>query len=189
MYPYHVLGITGPLGCGKSTIVAWLETQGWQSINADRVAHTFYEPDSPVAPQLIALFGTLDRARIREQVFHDAAQLEALNALLHPLINERIRTILEEAFPGEPTLWVIEAALLFEIGLDALCDTIWAVCSEEPMVVKRLASKGWDKPLVHAVLQTQKTKPFLLKHAHRVFDNNGSKELLLAQAKAALRGI
>ena len=93
-----VIGLTGPIGCGKSTIAARLAEQGGLIIGADRLAHQVTGPDQPTLPAIRARFGAevfdpdgaLDRAALAAEVFGDPVALRDLEAIVHPAVRPRI---------------------------------------------------------------------------------------------------
>jgi dephospho-CoA kinase len=147
-----VIGLTGPIGCGKSTVAAWLGERGAIVIDADRIARGVTAPGEPGHDQVLAKFGerfrgrdgTLDRAALARLVFDDEAALRELEAIVHPLVRPRIVAQLEDAGRvGAPAV-VIEAIKLVEGGLGELCDVVWLVhCSPEAQR-SRLTSRGLE---------------------------------------------
>ena len=104
------IGLTGPIGCGKSTVAGWLgERPGVVVIDADRVAREVVEPGEPVLDAVLARFGdemrrpdgTLDRAALGRIVFSDPAALRDLEAIMHPAVRPRILAAIEAAESAE----------------------------------------------------------------------------------------
>ncbi len=147
-----VIGLTGPIGCGKSTVAAWLGECGAVVIDADRIARGVTAPGEPGHDQVLAKFGerfrgrdgTLDRAALARLVFDDEAALRELEAIVHPIVRPRIVAQLEDAGRvGAPAV-VVEAIKLVEGGLGDLCDAVWLVhCSPEAQR-SRLTSRGLE---------------------------------------------
>jgi dephospho-CoA kinase len=144
------IGITGSIGCGKSTIAAWLGELGARVIDADDVAR---DVTLPGEPPLVAVFerfgdgyrlpdGSLDRAALGRHVFADPDALAALEAIVHPAVRRRIeRAIREAKETGAPAI-VIEAIKLVEGGLAAECDEVWLVTCEPAAQRSRLLGRG-----------------------------------------------
>ena len=148
------IGITGPIGCGKSTVASWLGEAGAIVIDADRVARLVTGPGWPAVAgiastfgeQLIREDGSLDRAALGRIVFSDPAALARLEAIVHPAVRP---VILEEIaaaeLAGAPAV-VVEAIKLVEGGLAELCDEVWLiVCSTEAQLARlraRMAADG-----------------------------------------------
>ncbi|MFC1596023.1 dephospho-CoA kinase [Candidatus Margulisiibacteriota bacterium] len=176
-----IIGLTGTIGSGKSTVAQYLEKEGFVWIDADKAGHEFLEEDSPVYKDIMNLFGTNARESIREQVFIDPEKLESLNNLLHPLINQTIKQCLNCFDIAAPNKIVIDAALLFEIGLDKYCEEIWAVWSNKRLIKSRMKAKNWSPALVNKVLKVQKDLDFLIDNADIILENNGDRVDLLEQ--------
>jgi len=168
----NVLGITGPLGSGKSTLAKRLQKKGCVWIHVDREAQVFYRPDSPLYPRIKSLFGTTQRARIREQVFNDSKKLSALNQLIHPALKKRIADQLKIYKQKKIDCVIIDAAVLYEIGLDRYCDHVVALWAKPAVLIERAVSKGWTPALAKKVIRAQKSKRFLMEHADAVLDSS-----------------
>jgi len=145
------IGITGPIGCGKSTVAGWLgERPGVVVIDADRVARDVLDRGEPALDAVIARFGggllradgALDRAALGRIVFADPAALHDLEAIVHPAVRPRILAALAEADQDGAEVVVIEAIKLVEGGLAAICDEVWLVTCESTVQRARLVSRG-----------------------------------------------
>ena len=130
------IGITGPIGCGKSTVAGWLgERPGVVVIDADVVAREVLEPGEPALDAVVARFGSdllradgsLDRAALGRVVFADPAALRDLEAIVHPAVRPRILAAMDGAAADGAEAVVVEAIRLVEGGLAALCDEVWLV--------------------------------------------------------------
>ena len=173
--PLPVVGIVGAIGSGKSAAAAAFERLGLDRIDADRLAHDVLREPSVVeslrerfGQEIFDPQGELDRAALGAKVFRDAAELEALEAIVHPRVRERIESavaaVMQNAQPshehhahehqgkGEheqkqagPVGVVIDAPLLLETGLDQLCDVIVVVLADEATRQSRVRERnGWD---------------------------------------------
>ncbi len=128
-----VLGITGSMGGGKSTVTKIFETLGAFRISADEIAKQFTAIDSPVKEELTKLLGNkildenenIDRKRIAGIVFSDKNAIAKLNGLLHPLIRQKTISIIQSVEAGKIIAW--EVPLLFETGGEKLCDATLTV--------------------------------------------------------------
>ncbi|MDP6348100.1 MAG: dephospho-CoA kinase, partial [Dehalococcoidia bacterium] len=141
-----VIGLTGGIGSGKSTVSHILARLGARMVDADIVGHQVYEPGGPAYDDIINTFGRevvgpegkIDRKRLAGIVFSKADSLEKLNDITHPRIRDAIAVILKE-WRGEGTeIAVVEAAVLFEAKWTTLVDEIWATLSDESVVLDRL---------------------------------------------------
>ncbi len=144
------IGLTGPIGCGKSTVAGWLASRGAIAVDADEVARAVTEPGTPAHAAVLDRFGdavrgadgALDRAALARLVFADAAALADLEAIVHPHVRPRILAALEAADRAEAPAVVIEAIKLVEGGLAALCDEVWLVTCDPAVQRARLAGRG-----------------------------------------------
>jgi dephospho-CoA kinase len=145
------IGITGPIGCGKTTVAGWLgERPGVVVIDADRVARDVLAPGTPelaavterFGAELVDAEGVLDRAALGRIVFTDHAALRALEAIVHPAVRPRILAAIEAAEAAGAAAVVVEAIKLIEGGLAELCDEVWLVTCATAIQRERLAGRG-----------------------------------------------
>ena len=153
------IGLTGPIGCGKSTVAGWLgERAGVVVIDADQVAREVVEPGEPALDAVIARFGpdlrrddgSLDRAALGRIVFADPAALRDLEAIVHPAVRPRILAAIAAAEKAGAPAIVIEAIKLVEGGLAELCDEVWLVtcdpADQRARLVGRATAAVDDRP-------------------------------------------
>lgn len=145
------IGLTGPIGCGKSTIARWLgERPGVAVIDADRVAREVLDPGEPALAAVATRFGAgllgpggeLDRGALGRIVFADPAALRHLEAIVHPAVRPRILAALAAADDEGASAVVIEAIKLVEGGLAAECDEVWFVACDTDVQLARLIGRG-----------------------------------------------
>jgi dephospho-CoA kinase len=144
------IGITGPIGCGKSTVAGWLAARGAVVVDADAVARAVTAPGEPAHDAILARFGdgvrgpdgALDRAALARLVFADPAALRDLEAIVHPAVRPRILAEIAEADTAGAPAVVIEAIKLVEGGLAALCDEVWLVDCSPAAQRARLLARG-----------------------------------------------
>ena len=150
-----IIGLTGGVGAGKSTVLRCLETE-WSAytIQADQVGHRIIEPGERCYDRMTELFGkqiikndkTIDRRMVSDVVFGNEEMRRKLNSLLHPAIKAYILEKLEEERKAGRKIAVVEAALLLEDHYDAFCDKIWYVYTEKEIRIKRLMeSRGYTR--------------------------------------------
>jgi dephospho-CoA kinase len=176
-----VIGITGTIGSGKSTVASFLRELGATVIDADEIGHEVYLPDSQGWEAVVAAFGegilaadgTVDRRKLGELVFKDPAALAKLNCIVRPLITEEVKTRLKKLCKEGVRVAVLEAALLIEAGWGPLVDEIWVTTAPENVIYKRLGAK---RELLHSQIQArikaQLPVAEQLKCATRVIDTN-----------------
>jgi dephospho-CoA kinase len=144
------IGLTGPIGCGKSTVAGWLAARGAVAIDADVVARDVIKPGEPALALVLTRFGddlrapdgSLDRAALGRIVFADPDALRDLEAIIHPAVRPRILAAIAAADRAVAPAVVIEAIKLTEGGLAALCDEVWLVTCSPNEQRARLAGRG-----------------------------------------------
>ncbi|MGN0335343.1 MAG: dephospho-CoA kinase [Lachnospiraceae bacterium] len=187
-----VIGITGGVGAGKSTVLDYLaQKYGAKIIEADRVGHLVMEPGASAYDPVVKAFGNeilrenleIDRGKLGNIVFSDAGRLEILNGIIHPKVKEYIVAELEkERAAGSSPIFVIEAALLLEDHYDLICDEIWYIHTEEAVRAKRLkASRGYSEEKIKSIMANQKSPEEFGKECQIVIDNSGSSERTFEQ--------
>jgi len=193
----RLIGLTGGIGSGKSTVAAMLADRGALVIDADRVAHEVYEPGTEghdlllqrFGPSILDEQGRVDRRRLGAIVFNDAQALKDLNAIIHPLVRKEIaRRLLEISADDPDAVVVLEAALMAETGWTAGAAELWAVLALPEVVVGRLVrQRGMDERDVRLRLAAQASNDQRRRIATRVLENNGDLEHLEAQVDLAWR--
>jgi dephospho-CoA kinase len=191
-------GLTGGIGCGKSTVAAMLRTLGFPVLDADPLGHALLEPGLPAFADVLREFGAgildaqgrVDRARLAANVFEDASKLEALNRILHP----RIRELIEKQFrewerPGGPAAGIIEAALLLESGYrDSLSRIIVVWCHPEQQR-ERLLARGMPARQIDLRIAAQMPLAEKRRLATDEIDNSGRLEDTRRQVESLAAGL
>jgi dephospho-CoA kinase len=145
------IGLTGPIGCGKSTVAGWLaETPGVVVVDADRIARDVLAPGTDelravrqrFGEHLVDAEGLLDRAALGRIVFQDADALRDLEAIVHPAVRPRIVAAIADAEGDRARAVVIEAIKLVEGGLAERCTETWIVECEPGEQRERLRARG-----------------------------------------------
>ena len=144
------IGLTGPIGCGKSTVAGWLAARGAEVVDADEIARAVTAPGQPAHDAVLARFGdpvggsdgSLDRAALARLVFADPAALADLEAIVHPAVRPVIVAAIEAAGAAGAPAVVIEAIKLVEGGLAELCDEVWLVTCDARVQRERLLARG-----------------------------------------------
>lgn len=162
-----VLGITGGVGAGKSTVLAYLENRyGAKVIQLDQVAHELMEPGGASYDPILESFGEdllekdgrISRFALYQKTFGDREKVEKLNAIVHPLVKLRVKELLEEERAnGKAPFAVLEAALLLEDHYEEICDQIWFIYVDREVRERRLkASRGYTEEKIEEILKNQK---------------------------------
>ena len=193
----RLIGLTGGIGSGKSTVALMLAERGAVVIDADRVAHEVYAPGTEGFDLLVERFGPsildeqgrVDRRRLGALVFNDPEALADLNAIIHPLVRREIaRRLLEVTTDDPDAIVVLEAALMTETGWSGGAAELWAVIALPEVVVGRLVRlRGMDEQDVRLRMAAQASNDDRRRVATRVIENNGDLDHLEAQVDRAWR--
>lgn len=163
-----VLGITGGVGAGKSTILQYLEEHYHAEVlQLDAAAHVLMEPQgecyAPVIDafgrDILAADGTIDRGKLYRKAF-DGGQVAKLNSIVHPRVKEYVKNwIAGRRAQGRAPFLVLEAALLLEERYDLICDEIWFIFVNDEVRAQRLAaSRGYTAEKTAQILKNQKSE-------------------------------
>jgi dephospho-CoA kinase len=191
----YLIGLTGNLGSGKSTIRKMLEGLGARGIDADALAHLVMARGTPVWRAIIEAFGPdimmynggIDRHLLSERVFADAGDLAKLEAIVHPAVGERIRQeIRDELAP----VVVIEAIKLIEAGLRERCDAVWVVqCAPAVQLERVMRDRHMSEVAARARLAAQTPLADKLIYADVVIDNSRDQAATQSEVEAAWHSI
>jgi dephospho-CoA kinase len=186
--PRFSVGLTGGIGCGKSTVAAMFAARGASIIDTDRIAHLLTAPGGAAMPALLAEFGAefartdgaLDRARMRALVFSDPAARTRLEAILHPRIRAATLAAAEQA---EGAYLVFDVPLLVESGSwrERVQRILVIDCPEQLQVERVMARSALSEEQVKAIMATQATRAARLAVADDVIANDAGLDTLEAQ--------
>ncbi|MGR6981875.1 dephospho-CoA kinase [Testudinibacter sp. P27/CKL/0425] len=185
----HIIGLTGGIGSGKSTIAAMFAEHGVPIVDADIVAREVVEKGSPLLAQIAEHFGEhlltndgeLDRAGLRQIVFNEPAQTEWLNQLLHPAIRERMLQQLQNQ-TAPYVLWVVP--LLIENNLTEYCQRVLVIdVSEQTQLQRAVLRDNSNLEQIKKIMRAQVSREQRLANADDVINNDRT----LNQAEADLR--
>jgi dephospho-CoA kinase len=187
----RVVGLTGGIASGKSTVSEMFRELGAQVIDADQVARDVVEPGTPgleeVArrfPGVVDATGRLDRAALGQRVFADPAERRALEAIVHPRIREEVARRIDALARAGVTVVLYDAALLIENGLHRGMDGVVLVSAPESVQRSRLAARdGLDAAAITARLAAQLPLADKRAHATWVVDNGRSLDETRAQVR------
>jgi dephospho-CoA kinase len=187
----RVVGLTGGIASGKSTVTAMFRELGADVIDADQVARDVVEPGTPgleaVArrfPGVVDAAGQLDRVALGRRVFADPAERRALEAIVHPRIRDEVARRTEALARAGVSVVLYDAALLIENGLHRGMDGVVLVSAPEAVQRARLAARdGLDEAAISARLAAQLPLADKRAHATWVVDNGGSLDDTRAQVR------
>lgn len=181
----YVIGLTGGIGSGKSTVARILEEQGAHILSADLIGHEVYLPGRPAYREIIEAFGeeivaedgTIDRKKLGAIVFSDPRRLRKLNAITHPRLKGMMREKLAELKRSGVRVAVLEAALLLDAGWDDLADEVWVTVVEPEIAAKRTAARsGLSEQEVMKRIKTQMSNEERIRRADVVISTEGDLE-------------
>lgn len=200
-----IIGLTGGIGSGKSTVTDYLISKGFHVLDADKIAREIVLPGSEMLIQLTAVFGeeilledgSLNRKKLGEIIFSDSEKKRAMDSLMHTrileLIHERIFRIKEEAeemTPGNTgpgntlkrKVIFIDAPLLFETGLDKSVGEVWVIDVDDETRIRRIMERdGLKREEILKRISTQMERSEKQRRADVILDNTGNQESLFRQ--------
>lgn len=193
----RVIGVTGGVGAGKSTVLSYLEER-YQAriILADTVGHEVMEPGTAACDQILSEFGDavlgkdgrIDRKRLGAIVFADQEKLKRLNAIVHPAVKAEILRRIALFREQQAGLTVVEAALFLEENYDAFCDETWYIYTDEKKRRERLMeSRGYTEERISQILKSQRSHGEFLQRCQYMIDNNGTAEETRRQIDGRMR--
>jgi len=184
-----VIGLTGNIGCGKSTVSGMLRDLGVATIDADAVARQVRMNDGVARRRIEERFGTLEAGELADVVFSDPAALADLEAILHPPVRDEVRARLAELMAAGAEAACIEAIKLLESPLLDACDETWVVRCDEGDALARLAERGMDHEAARARLANQTSQADKVAAADRVIDGSAPMEETRGQVEAAYEAL
>ncbi|MBI5947460.1 MAG: dephospho-CoA kinase [Chloroflexi bacterium] len=179
----HVIGLTGGIASGKSTVTKFFRDRNIPVLDADLLGHRTYEPGTDTFRAVVATFGddlvapdgTIDRRVLGGKVFGKPDELKKLTDIVWPGIRKLATAELSELEVGGTGLAVLEAAVLFEAGWEDLADEIWVVVVEPDIAVQRLATRNnMDEAAARARIASQLSNAERTARADVVIENNST---------------
>lgn len=176
------IGLTGPTGAGKTTVLSALEELGCFAIDCDRVYHRLLDRSPELVEELTDRFGRsildtqekLSRKTLGRAVFGDREALLALNAITHRYVYAEVERLLAQARKDGCPGVVIDAIALFESGLDKLCDlTVGVLAPLEARLARVMARDGIGREQAMARIRAQQPDEFYRKHCRSIIENDG----------------
>lgn len=178
------IGLTGGIGCGKSTVTNLFQAIRVPVIDADEISHEIVQPGQPALKEITKLFGhhllnddgSLDRSLMREIIFKQPDAKEALERLLHPIV---FKTMHEHLSKLNSPYAILSIPLLLETQYQSEVDRVLVIDCPEATQITRVAQRDQlDKETIRAIMQTQCSRDTRLELADEILENNGSLESL-----------
>lgn len=187
----RVIGLTGPMGAGKSTVAAMLRALGAKVLDADAIVHDEQSRGTLGYSAIVQTFGTkilgpdreIDRRKLADEVFADPNKLAKLERIIHPRVVARIleaRKMLKE-----DDVLVIEAIKLLESGLRSVCDEIWVVVAPREEMLRRLEARGLGRAEAEMRLRSQRSEEEFRSAADVVIENDADRGRTEDRVRAA----
>jgi dephospho-CoA kinase len=183
-----VIGLTGNIATGKSTVLEYFASKGAYIIDADLLGHQAFAPDGPAYQEVVRTFGpdvvnpdgTINRKALGAVVFADPVKLGKLEQIVHPAVFKMILNLVEDA---PSSVIILEAVKLLEAGTMASeCDEVWVVTARPEVQLQRLKEKrGMDEATARQRMRMQSPQAAKVNQADRVIENSGTLEELYAQ--------
>ncbi|MFQ6040347.1 MAG: dephospho-CoA kinase [Candidatus Poribacteria bacterium] len=187
-----IVGLTGGIACGKTTVAELLAQRGADVIDLDEIGHRLLKKGNPVFERIVKTFGAeildesgdISRAKLGRIVFHDVERRSCLNQITHPAIIERSLAEAERLAASNPEeIIIIDAPLLIEAGMQDIVDIVVVVIADEKTQLDRLIKRSIKQksPSVkeaQARIHSQMSLSEKIKHAHFVIENSGGMDEL-----------
>ena len=188
-----VIGLTGGIGSGKSTVSQFLAELGAVILNADKLGHEAFKPDTEIWREVVSAFGRqiltpngdIDRKKLGEIVFGNPDSLARLNQIMHPRMYDMVKARLEEYRRQGVGVVVLEAPLLLEAGWTLLVDEVWVTAAPKSTMLKRLQERtGMTEQESLARIRAQMSDEERVKHAEVVINTDCSRDELKARVNS-----
>ncbi len=191
-----VIGITGGIGSGKSTVLGMLKDRyGAGIIVSDELGHLSMKKGTDTYLRIVKEFGedildgsgSIDRGRLSKILLSSEEKLKIQNSIVHPFVIALIREKIENFRKEGKSIAAVESAILFEAGCDSLCDEVWFVTADAEVRIRRLISdRGYTYDKAKAFICRQKSDEFFLERCSKVIYNNGDIENLSKQLEKCI---
>lgn len=193
----EIIGLTGGIGTGKSTVSQYLKEQNFAIVDADLISRQVVEPGMPLLADLEAAFGSniilddgsLDRKGLAAIVFNDKEQKKKMESIMHTAILAEMRRQMDDyAAEGTHKGIIIDAPLLFEIGLEKWCDEVWLIVADMDVRIQRVCARDNAVPKeVEARIRNQMSDEEKRKLSDSILDNSTTLEALHNQIHDLLK--
>ena len=192
------IGLTGGVGCGKSTVSRYLAQHGIPIIDGDEISREAVMPGSPVMREIERLFGSemltedgnLNREKMAELVFSDEGKRQTLNGLIHPFVWKKTEEATLAAQETGHRFVVLDMPLLLEIGWNLRVESVWVVTVPQEVQIRRVQKRdGVTREQAMARIRKQMPTVSKIGYADIVIDNSGTEEETYRRVDEALAEI
>lgn len=189
-----IIGITGGIGCGKSTAAAICREAGLPVIDADQLSREVTAAGGAAMPAIIEAFGpgaadgdgALDRQHMAKKVFQNHRALDQLSTIVHAHVVEQIRTRVSKLEEKKTRAVVLDVPIPVRHGFVDLCDQVWVVWASDEIRLARLAERGMDETEARRRMGMQMTREEYFALATHIVNNDGSRDELAARIRSLL---
>jgi dephospho-CoA kinase len=179
-----IIGLTGGIGSGKSTVASILKELGATVIDLDKIGHEMLDPGTPAwlevveafGQEIISTHGTIDRQKLARIVFNDPEALRELNRITHPKIDREVQCRLKKLREQKVDLVVLEAALIEAVSWAPQADQIWLIQASRETTLCRLKARGMRESESLARIASQHPPEESIKNRMVIINNNGTME-------------
>ena len=186
----YVIGLTGGIGCGKTEAARYLEGLGATHLDADAISRRLTADNGEALDGIRRVFGdgvfredgSLDRQRLGKLVFADDKARRALESIMHPLVQRDMLAAMDEAAGAGAGVVVLDVPLLFETGMDALCDETWALYAPREKQIARIVARDGLSP-EDAVARIDSQMPMETRNGKATFAINTDRPIERTQAE------
>lgn len=189
----YIVGLTGGIASGKSEASRYLETLGANTLDADVISRELTAPFGSLLPAIRELFGdevfrlddTLNRQRLGEIIFNDDEARRKLDALMHPAIQKAMLDAIDELEAKGEALVFLVVPLLFETGMDVLCDECWLVSASREIQLERLMERdGLNEDEANARIDSQMSLEEKQERSNEIIENDKTREKMYSELQA-----
>ncbi len=194
-----IVALTGGIASGKSVVAKILEDLGCYIHHADKIAHNLMEPEKPAWKKIVAHFGekileedkTINRSRLGKIIFSDEKERRFLNELIHPLVFEKKKEVINRLEKeGRYNIFVSEAALTIEAGFADFFDKIiMTYCKKEDQIKRLIERDGISRKQAIKLIRSQMQPQEKLKYADYIIDSSGSLQSTVEQTERIYRNL